>query len=46
MLGHRPRADSLRSRSRFRADEVNGVSREKDLHLVTFVGGRARHEQP
>jgi hypothetical protein len=46
MLGHRPRANSLRGRSRFRADEMNGVPREEDLDLVTFVGRRARHEQP
>jgi hypothetical protein len=36
----------LRSRSRLLADEVDGVSREEDLHLVAFVAGRARHEQP
>jgi len=46
MLRYGPRADSLSRRRGLRAYELNSIARDENLHLMSFVHSRPRHEQP
>ena len=46
MLRYRPRADSLSRRRGLRAYELDSIARDENLHLMSFVHSRPRHEQP
>jgi hypothetical protein len=45
MLGHRPRADPLRSCSRLLADELDRVTRQENLNLLPLLRGRPRNKK-